>query len=515
MFLGLEYWYMGYNQILADCRPGDDGAKTALILCNTDVDALAAARIFSYMLRSDGINYQLLPCNNYTSLEKHLSEISSEDVRAVIMLNFGASKNLTRLFDRLLPHETTKVYIIDCRRPVHLANIYSGENVVMFWDQPADDIPSDGDNLSGSESSSSEEEDDDESSDSDDDSSQEGSNGEEEATFDDVVGETNQTPDASVEDPPSRLASDNEDANYEGEDERDPNEKPRMRKRQNDDENNHDGDGDDDDDTVEAGSSPKRQRRRGVGEGDTTQHDGDGATDLEYTDEEESSSNHENDEKGDQSQGKNIPLQELHRQRRDRLRAYYSSGSFFGSPASYVAYQLASQLRFGQEGDLLWLACVGVTDAYLHARLDVTGFTALAIKLREYCSRLFPNDMYERAVNTVYAEDLSGNASGTDRTKITFSNNGRIIAEQDFRFFLLRHSSLLESMVHSDYVSTKLQIWSKPGMQRLQELLAKMGYPLDECQQPFAFMKPTLRRRLREKINAHAEVRCCFLLLLR
>jgi hypothetical protein len=47
---------------------------------------------------------------------------------------------------------------------------------------------------------------------------------------------------------------------------------------------------------------------------------------------------------------------ELHEQRRNRLTAYYSSGSFYGSPAAYVAYKIASELRFNEVGDLLWLA---------------------------------------------------------------------------------------------------------------------------------------------------------------
>ena len=71
---------------------------------------------------------------------------------------------------------------------------------------------------------------------------------------------------------------------------------------------------------------------------------------------------------------------------------------------------------------------------------------------------------------------------------------------------LLRHSSLLDGMKLSDYVSTKLRIWEKSGNRKLHELLAKMGYPLDECRQPFAFMKPSLKRRLQEKIAQYAEV---------
>ncbi|EEC51468.1 predicted protein, partial [Phaeodactylum tricornutum CCAP 1055/1] len=173
-------------------------------------------------------------------------------------------------------------------------------------------------------------------------------------------------------------------------------------------------------------------------------------------------------------------------------RLYYSTGTFYGSPASYVAYRIATQLRFGDVGDLLWLACVGVTDAYLHARVDVAGYSALAIDLRSDCHRLFPND-------------ISNNPHGQTLTKIGFSENGRVLSETDFRFFLLRHTSLLDAMIYSDFIATRFQLSTSQGMHKLQELLAKMGYPLEECKQPFAFMKPSLRRRLQSQIREHAE----------
>ena len=92
--------------------------------------------------------------------------------------------------------------------------------------------------------------------------------------------------------------------------------------------------------------------------------------------------------------GESQDPREMHRMRRKRLESYYTTGSFFGSPAAFIAYRLAMQLRFGDQSDLLWLACVGVTDAYLHARLDLSGYTALTMELRRLCLRLFPNDRY-------------------------------------------------------------------------------------------------------------------------
>ncbi|OEU16626.1 CDC45-like protein, partial [Fragilariopsis cylindrus CCMP1102] len=409
---------------------------TALLLCNADVDAMSSARILSYMLRSDGIHYQLLPCTCYSDLERQLTNMVSEggmdDVSSIVLLNFGATYNLTRLFGKqLLQDGAVKIYVMDCRRPIHLANVYSSRSIVVFFDsaQKINEMPSDGDNLSGDEESSSSDDSDD--SDEEDDSSDDDNNGNE---GDD---------------------DDEEEANF--------------------------------DDTVEGSES--------------------GTTAADNRNEDE-----DDDESPKTTQNKISP-RELHSQRRNRLRKYYTDGSYFGSPAAFVAYNLATQLRYGEKGDLLWLACVGVTDAYLHSRLDMVGYAALAQKLSDLCVKLFPNNMYDRALNTVYAEDLIGknnnninnnNNSDQNKTKIALSENGRIFSEKDFRFFMLRHSNLLDSMQYSEYVCTRLQVYTKRGEQQLMEMLAKMGYPLDECRQPFPFMKPNLRRRLKEKLGTHA-----------
>ncbi len=130
-----------------------------------------------------------------------------EDVRAVVLLNFGAARNLTRLFDQLL-YDTVKVYVMDCRRPVHLANIHAGENVVLFWDRTqGEDVPSDGDNLSGNESSSSEEEDDSEDSDDDEGGGENESGGDSE---DDDKDEEDEDDDQSDDD--ASVQSDNSNA---------------------------------------------------------------------------------------------------------------------------------------------------------------------------------------------------------------------------------------------------------------------------------------------------------------
>jgi cell division control protein 45 len=452
MILQLENWYLGYSQILTDCRKGG----SALILCNADVDAIAAGRILSYMLRNDAISYQVLPCMSYSQLQKRVNDNCNRDVKALVLLNLGATRNLTRLFNddefgNMLNPIHTKLYVIDCRRPVHLANIHAETSIVVFWDgvQQNDALPSDGDNLSGDDSSTdSSDADDSEDEDSGDDQENEfdmNENGDEESRDHDISG---RAPLAALDDVPLEQETD-----YDAEDEREAKKRDR--------------------DVVDADDVSFTAR-------DITEDEG--------------------------QQGPKLPTmtpRELHLDRRNRLRHYYSSGSYYGTPAAYTAYTIASQLRFQEIGDLLWLACVGVTDAYVHSRLDVSGYSALAMQLRIICHGLFPTDDFSRFNNTIYSEQLSGKNTA-HLTRIAFSSNGRILTDSDFRFFLLRHSSLFDAMVYSDYVSTRLQLSTASGMQRLREMLAKMGFSLEECQQPFAFMKSSLRRQIQAKLREYA-----------
>lgn len=45
----------------------------------------------------------------------------------------------------------------------------------------------------------------------------------------------------------------------------------------------------------------------------------------------------------------------------------------------------------------------------------------------------------------------------------------------------------------------------RAGKQRLDECLAKLGFSLDECRQQYALASLSLKQRLGEKLEAHAE----------
>ncbi|KAL7434655.1 hypothetical protein ACHAXH_003968 [Discostella pseudostelligera] len=591
MILEREHWHLGYASLLRDCRGiapstsndddefsnsgggiggggvvGGGGVGRALLLVHPDTDAMATARILSYMLRADGVPYQMRPCLGWTSLRRILGKVgvirpdttnnatnangndgedeenedntsnwieNETDIRAVVLMNMGANRNLAKLFrgaatnnnnnmndpsqddSFFVMNNNVRCYVFDCHRPYHLANVHAGKHVVLFNDRPfeEEEIPSDGDNLSGDESSSSDSSSGDESGSDDED---DGFGGRKKKSESDDEGEhefEESDVDSDEDDSGGRRLAKRQRRSRREEDEDpadDPAQDPDQLQRDGEDDL-QDSDEEDEDDDDELGTTKKKRSGNNAPNVlDTTAATADLTNVLDETVDLDRSTVDVYD-----GEGALIPptsFRDLRRRRRNRIRLHYSSGSYHASPSSWTAYALCRQLRFGDTPDLLWLACVGVTDAFLHGRLDVAGYSALAVDLKRHVGRLFPNDLVDRAGRAVYAEELEASLSGGGHsnelrtwTQIGLSENGRILFQDEYKFMLLRHTSLWDSLLHSSFVASKLQVWKSAGRQKLMELLAKMGFPLDQCRQPWAFVGPGMRRRLGERLDECTE----------
>ncbi|CAM9496181.1 unnamed protein product [Chrysoparadoxa australica] len=91
------------------------------------------------------------------------------------------------------------------------------------------------------------------------------------------------------------------------------------------------------------------------------------------------------------------------------------------------------------------------------------------------------------------------------QVKVPVADEHRIeFRDEEFRFMHHRHWSLYNSMYYSTYVAARLKVWSNEGRNRLEELMAKMGFSLDQCRQKFPFMSAQLRSRLKDQINKYA-----------
>lgn len=105
MILEREQWHLGYASLLRDCRGlpdgggahggeggllgGGGGVGRALLLVHPDADAMASARILSYMLRADGVPYQMRPCTGWERLKSVLTK-----VRVVVVVSVHVTRRV-------------------------------------------------------------------------------------------------------------------------------------------------------------------------------------------------------------------------------------------------------------------------------------------------------------------------------------------------------------------------------------------------------------------------------------
>lgn len=167
-------------------------------------------------------------------------------------------------------------------------------------------------------------------------------------------------------------------------------------------------------------------------------------------------------------------------------------------------YSLASDLG-REDNDLLWLAIVGVCSGEIYGRGVSPSTGDISFLAREDRIRSVLKDEVRRLnpPETVPNGSMTP-TNGVIQTTAGSPNDTSIRISPEFRFMLVRHWSLYDSMLHSAYLGTKLRIWSETGRKKLHKLLAKMGFSLAQCRQQYTHMDMDLKRTLREKLEGVA-----------
>ena len=166
------------------------------------------------------------------------------------------------------------------------------------------------------------------------------------------------------------------------------------------------------------------------------------------------------------------------------LEEYYLAGNYRSEPISSLIYSLASAIGF-ETNDILWQAIVALTSMEVQC----------LIPLDKY---LMYYNLYKDEVNRLNPPSLITNpASSFTGPSIRCSN--------EFRFMLTRHWSLEDSMLHSPALGPKLRLYTEQGRRALQQLLAKIGMPLDQARQCYVHMDMDLKKTLAEKLDRISE----------
>lgn len=191
------------------------------------------------------------------------------------------------------------------------------------------------------------------------------------------------------------------------------------------------------------------------------------------------------------------------------LRDYYGLGISYSEPISSLVYSLASELG-RDDNDLLWLTIVGVTS------LELSGHTSTGLGTPHskpaVTSRQYHQGWHADRSSRVYAllrdevrrlnppSDGRQQSSQGSRTSANSGLDSFIELVPDPRFTLVRHWSLYDSMLHSQYLAARLHVWNEPGKKRLHKMLAKMGISLTQSKRGYMHMDVNVRADLRERL---------------
>ncbi|OVA13756.1 CDC45 family [Macleaya cordata] len=166
---------------------------------------------------------------------------------------------------------------------------------------------------------------------------------------------------------------------------------------------------------------------------------------------------------------------------------YYHLGTFHGRPSGCLMFDLSHSLR-KNTNELLWLACVSLTDQFVHERLTNERYQAGVMELEQH-------------INSSGNLEAITSVTLKDGTKIRAPDAARIAYEDEPRLMLLREWNLFDSMLCSSYIAPKLKTWSDNGLKKLKLLLARMGFALVDCQQKFQYMNLEVKMKMKDEFE--------------
>ncbi|KAL6070209.1 DNA replication initiation factor cdc45 [Balamuthia mandrillaris] len=404
------------------------------IYVSATVDSIAASRMLTALLKKEDIPYQLKPTRGYEDLVASICEaITNEQVNCFFLIGCGGVVDLEDLLD--IHEQDVTLFVLDSHRPYHLTNIYS-DKIVLMDDGTTEHIPTIEELQRGAENADYFEEDDDD--DDDDDDDQADDENEEEETGVDAMDQVVEDEDETTTESENDNASNGNNSVFQTRNQKAAQRTLSQQK------------------TVRRKERARRRQRR-----------------VQKV------------------------LQKGYITRAAAERRYYEQTRVLGTSVSGLVYELASQVSARvTNNEFLWPAIVGLSDQWIHGRIDRAKYE-------------FEVDVYRQEVNRfnpIMDAAIKNEAGFNSASAAAFQrSSSRIIPSQEFMFTLHRHWSFYESMWHSRYLATRLGIWKDSGKKVLDVLLAKLGVTLRECKQLYSAMDVDMKRKVESGLAARCE----------
>ncbi|KZC14878.1 PREDICTED: cell division control protein 45 homolog [Dufourea novaeangliae] len=158
----------------------------------------------------------------------------------------------------------------------------------------------------------------------------------------------------------------------------------------------------------------------------------------------------------------------------------YTQYSYYGKSSAMLVFDMAWNMS-KDSLDMLWWAIVGFTEQAILGKVETRSSVLEEGALHSHVSRL--------------THRQGGEVEKQQQSTI------RITYDKDLSLVLYRHWTVEASLRHSVPTAVSLRLWSIRGEQRLKELLAEMGLPLEQSRQRFNAMDLALRHEFRQMIE--------------
>lgn len=176
------------------------------------------------------------------------------------------------------------------------------------------------------------------------------------------------------------------------------------------------------------------------------------------------------------------------------LKRYYFQGSYQTFPTSAIVMKLVSgRVSSSAPVDVMWQGAIGLCSQYEEGHVPEEYYNEMCDSMK-----MVLQDHLESSQN---AGSYTQQVDGDTEIVVPVAEAGNITEGLDYRFYLYRHWSLYDSMLNSPYIMQKLGTWRNQGELKLQEMLAKIGVPLEQAQQSYQFMTPALRRHANQQLE--------------
>ncbi|GAM22092.1 hypothetical protein SAMD00019534_052670, partial [Acytostelium subglobosum LB1] len=123
-----------FNEIYKLLKNDSIQGETVLVLVARDCDSIAACKIFTDILKSDLISFNIKPVAGLDDLidVNNTLMLDNEELKTIVMINCGGNIDIESLLTNL--NENQLVYIIDSHRPYHRSNVDNQNHVIIIDD---------------------------------------------------------------------------------------------------------------------------------------------------------------------------------------------------------------------------------------------------------------------------------------------------------------------------------------------------------------------------------------------